>query len=352
MKTRQAVSELTVGVDLGDRKSVLCRLDAQAAVVERRTISTTAEAFHRYFSALPSARVVLEAGTHSPWVSRLLEQLGHEALVANPAALHHAGLAKSDQIDAEKLARWGRADPKMLHPIQHRGVQAQADLALLKARDALVRSRTLLINHVRGSVKSFGARLPSCSAESFARQVEARLPALLYGALAPLLELIASLTQQIRAFDREIEEACEEAYPETAPLRQVAGVGALTALCYVLVLEDPSRFPQRRAVGKYLGLIPRLEESSTWSPELPISKAGNQFCRRLLVQAAHYILGPFGPDTDLRRWGLGLANRGGKSAKKRAVVAVARKLAVLLHRLWTTGERYEPLRHARVLAPA
>jgi transposase len=175
--------------------------------------------------------VVLEAGTHSPWISRPLRHLGHEVLVANPAALRRHRHTKTDAIDAERLARWGRADPTTLAPLQHRGMEAQADLALLKARDAVVRSRTLLINHVRGSVKSFGARLPSCSAESFARAGEGPLPALLFEVLAPVLELIRTLTEQIRAYGREVEEVAEASYPETASLRQVRGVGALTALC-------------------------------------------------------------------------------------------------------------------------
>ena len=129
-------------------------------------------------------------------------------------------------------------------------------------------------------------------------------------------------------------------------LRQVPGVGALTALTYVLTLEDPARFADPRAVGSYLGLRPRQADSGDLSPQLHVTKAGDEMLRRLLVGAAHYILGPFGPDTDLRRWGLGLAARGGKRGKRLAVVAVARKLSVLLLRLWATGEAYEPLRNA------
>jgi transposase len=220
----------------------------------------------------------------------------------------------------------------------------------LKARDALVRSRTLLINHVRGSVKSFGGRIRSCSAAAFARAAEGDVPALMYEALAPVLELIDTLTKQIRDYDAQVEEICEQSYPETSRLRQVAGVGPLTALCYVLVVEDPKRFARARSVGPYLGLVPRQDDSGGYSPQLSISKAGNAFCRRLLVQASHYVLGPFGPDCDLKRWGVAIAARGGKNAKKRAVVAVARKLAVLLCQLWTGGERYAPLYNAELRA--
>jgi transposase len=245
-----------------------------------------------------------------------------------------------------RLTPLGRADVKLLYPIQHRGEQAQVDRAVLQARDVLVGARTTLINCVRGTVKALGQRLPSCAADVFARRVRDAIPAALGPALLPLLDEIAALTERIHAYDRGIEQVADTRYPETARLRQVAGVGGLTALAYVLVLEDPRHFPVPRAVGSYLGLVSQLDDSGDWQPQLPITKAGNALLRRLLVQAAHYILGPFGPDTDLKRWGATLMQRGGKNAKKRAVIAVARKLAVLLHRLWATSAAYEPRRRA------
>jgi transposase len=355
LTTQTMVPETTVGLDLGDRKSAVCQLDGAGNVVDRRVLPTTPAALIRYFSALSPARVVLEVGTHSPWISRLLERLGHEVLVANAARLRGPKRTrrKNDRIDAEALARKGRVDPKLVFPIQHRGEVAQADLVLIRSRDALVRCRTLLVNEVRGVVKSLGARLHKCSAESFHRAVREEIPDVLRGILAGVLSQIEALTKQIRAYDREVERKAEVEYPETARMRQICGVGALTALCFALVIEDPTRFENSRAVGPYLGLVPDLDDSGEEHHELPISKAGDELCRKLLVQAAQYILGPFGPDTDLRRWGLRLAGSGGsKKAKKRAVIAVARKLAVLLHRLWTTGERYEPLHNAERAAAA
>lgn len=343
----QMIPEITVGIDLGDRKSELCRLDRQGAVVERLSLATTPRALEAYFGALSPVRGVLEAGTHSPWTCRLLQRLGHEVIVANPSQLHggkRRSRKKNDRIDAEYLARVGRVDPALLFPVRHRSEPTQADLALIHSRDALVRTRASRVNHVRGTVKAFGARLPSSSTPSFVRQVRAQIPEALHTALLPVLEMIQALTQQIKGYDREIERKAEEDYPGTGALRQVTGVGALTALAYVLVIEDPNRFKKSRSVGSYLGLTPRLDHSGEHAPELPIAKTGDALLRRLLVSSAHYILGPFGPDTDLRRWGLARA-AGGKSAKKRAVVALARKLAVLLHRLWSTGEVYEPLRN-------
>jgi transposase len=207
-----------------------------------------------------------------------------------------------------------------------------------------VRTRTLLVNHVRGAVKATGARLPACSTHSFATKATEHIPAALQEALAPILETIRTLGQQLRQFDAAIERVAANVHPETARLRAVPGIGALTALCYVLTLEDPSRFRSSRAVGSYLGLRPRRDQTGGSDPELRITRAGDPLLRRLLVGSAQYVLGPFGPDTDLRRWGLRLAARGGKNAKKRAVVAVARKLAVLLHHLWVTGAAYRPVR--------
>lgn len=344
--TSVAMPNVTIGLDVGDRYTELCALDAPGTVVETGRIATTLAALERRFASMPPTRVVLESGTHSPWMSRALAGWGHEVIVANArrVQLIAQNNSKSDAVDAELLARLGRVDPKLLAPIHHRGAQAQQDLALLRTRDAIVRARTLMVNHTRGSVKAVGGRLPACSTASFPRQAAAALPAALAPTLTPVLETITTLTMQIAHYDRDVERLVAERYPDAHPLMQIAGVGALTALCFVLTLEAPDRFPTSRAVGSYLGLRPRLRASSTADPECHITKAGDVLLRRLLVGSAQYILGPFGPDTDLRRWGLALAARGRKAAKKRAVIAVARKLAVLLHHLWRSQEHYRPTR--------
>ena len=339
--------ERTVGLDLGDRTSRYCILSQDGTLLEEGQVATTEAALRRHFSPMDRARVALEVGTHSPWVSRLVADCGHEVIVANPRQLRliYENQRKSDRTDAEYLARLARVDPKLLAPITHRGEQAQADLALLRSRDMLVRARADLVNHVRGAVKSVGCRIPKCSTPAFARRAKAHVRELLEATLRPVLSTITQLSEQIHQMDRQIEQVAQSSYPETEVLRQVPGVGGLTALCYVLTLEDPARFPTSRSVGAYVGLVPKRSSSGQRDPELGITRAGDEMLRRLLVQAAHYTLGPFGPDTDLRRFGEKLAARGGKNAKKRAIVAVARKLAVLLHSLWSTGEVYEPLRH-------
>lgn len=335
---------VTIGLDLGDRTSRTCEVNARGVCEREATVPTTRPSLTRYFADRPRARVVCEVGTHSPWVTRLLGALGHEVVVANPSAMF-AGAPRrrrNDRLDAAFLARQGRADVALLHPITHRRAETQQDLAVLRARDQLVAARTKLINHVRGAVKAMGERLSACSAEAFAARAARELPATLVPALMPLLEVIGDLTGRIRQAEAQLATLIRTRHPAAVHLQQPAGVGPLTALAYVLLVEDPHRFRASRDAGPYFGLVPRLDESGASTPQLRISKAGDELGRRLLVSAAQDILGPFGPPCDLRRYGAAIAARGGMNAKKRAVVAVARKLAVLLHRLWITGAPYDP----------
>jgi transposase len=352
MNASKEQPKMTAGLDLGDKYSYLCLIDQESAeVVEEGRLRTTPEALRRRFASHEQPlRIAIEAGTHSPWVSRLLEECGHEVLVANARKLRliYANKQKTDEIDAENLARLARLDPKLLYPVRHRGEDSQAHMAIIRSRQALVGCRTQLVNHVRGAVKSFGARLPKCPARSFHKKnVAEHIPGALWPALEPVLEQIGSLTERIRDYERQLEAISKEHYPETELLRQVEGVGGLTALTFVLTLEDPYRFEKSRAVGAYLGLVPARDQSGDRDPQRRISKEGDEMLRKLLVGSAHYILGPFGSDSDLRRHGEKIASRGGKNAKKRAAVAVARKLSVLLHSLWVSAEVYEPLRNTQ-----
>ena len=354
-KNTMQIPRWTVGLDVGDQYCHLAVVDRAGNLVERLRLKTEEQALRRHFSGPAvsgkTLRVVLEAGPHSHWLSRLIEEEGHEVLVANPRRLKliYSSDSKSDETDAEALARLGRLDPSLLKPIKHRSLKSQADLTLIRSRAVLVRSRTQLVNHVRGVAKGFGVKLPKCSTESFARQVPDQLPESLKPPLMPLLATIQELTQKISWFDRAVEKKAIEEYPVTERLRQPKGVGALTALAYVLVLEDHHRYRNSRMAGAYIGLRPRRSQSGGTDPELRITKVGDRMLRSLLIGSAHYILGPFGEDSDLRRWGLKLAARGGKSAKNKAAVAVARKLATLLHHLWASGDDYEPLRNQRYI---
>lgn len=340
---------VVIGLDLSDKQAHVFAVDGRTGeVLEDGKLATKPAVFEARFRGYGSARVILEAGTHSAWIYELLVKLGHEVLVANPRRLSLITESdkKSDRLDAQMLAELGRTAPQLLSPVWNRGREARGHLTVIRARDLLVQQRTAIVNHVRSTVKTFGARVGSCDARSFHKHAGEEIPDVAMPALKPLLSVLETLEAQIKAYDKQIAELAKTVYPETAQLQQIAGVGPITSLAFVLTIGDPRRFSSSKAVGSYLGLRPRQEDSGKSTPQLRITKAGNGYLRRLLVGSAQYALGPFGPDTDLRRWGLILAERGGKNAKKRAVVAVARKLAVLLHRLWVTGETYEPLRAA------
>jgi transposase len=341
--------QLTIGLDLGDRWSWYCVLNELGDIVLEHRLTTTPEAMKQVFGRMPRSRIALETGAHSPWVSRLLKALGHEVIVAHARNVRLIGESrrKDDRIDARTLARLARVDPQLLSPVQHRSAQAQIHLTVIRARAELVKARTALVNSARGLVKSYGERLPKCGTQQVGQDLAMGLSGELRQALEPLLREVESLNAHIKEYDRRIENMAQKTYPEVALLKQVKGVGDLIALTYVLTMDDPHRFRKSREAGCFVGLQPGRRNSGQSEPQMHISKEGDRYLRTLLVQGAHYILGPFGEDSDLRRWGLKLAQRGGKNAKKRAVVAVARKLAVLLHRLWLGGEVYEPLRNSQ-----
>ena len=336
-----------VGMDLGDLSNHICILNHDGVVLQITSIDNTASGINMFFDQFDIPRKVLiaiETGTHSPWISQVLKARGFRVLVGNARKLRLIwdSTNKTDQRDAQMLARIARFDPDLLSPVHHRSRLAHMDLALLKARDVLVRCRTSLINFVRGTSKTAGVRLRPCSAEAFSKSVIEQLPKELLAAALPCIDSIAELTRKIRHLDSRIETLCTESYPETIALRGITGVGPLTALGYVLTLEDPYRFKKSRDVGPYLGLTPKRDQSGQSDKPLSITKAGNTYLRRLLVNASQYILGPFGPDCDLRRYGLRIASRGGKVAKRKAAVAVARKLAVMMHHLWKNKAEYAP----------
>src|SRR6266513_2729272 len=265
--------KLTLGLDLGDRWSCYCVLDEAGEVLLEQKLPTTPEAMKQTLESIPRSLMALETGTHSPWVSRLLRELGHEVLVAHAQKVELISKSnrKDDRHDARTLARLARIDPELLGPVRHRSA---------KVREVL----------------------------------------------EPLLNEIESLNERIKEYDARMEKSARESYPQVELLKQVKGVGTQIALTYVLTLEDPHLFRRSRDAGCFLGLCPGRRDSGQSQPQMHISKEGDRYLRTMLVQGAHYILGPFEEDSDLRRWGLRLAERGGKNAKKRAVVAVARKL--------------------------
>jgi transposase len=351
-KSQATNRKVTIGMDLGDRSSRYCVLNEEGEVIAEGSAPTTKAGIGKVFGAMPRCRVALETGCHSPWVSRQVHALGHEVIVANPRNVRLIGEStrKDDRLDARTLARLARIDPNLLSPVRHRSVEAQGHLAVIRARRVLVRMRTTLVNAARGLTKSFGERLRKCGTAQVGPLLAAELSPEIRAAVSPLLAEVETLNQCIAAYDRKIEQLAKEHYPEVVRLKQVNGVGTLIALAFVLTVDDPNRFRRSRDLGCYMGLRPGRRNSGKSQPQMHISKEGDSDMRTLLIQGAHYILGPFGSDCDLRRWGLKLAERGGKNAKKRAIVAVARKLAVLLHKLWVSGEAYDPLRNRHQIA--
>lgn len=338
---------ITVGLDMGDKNHSVCVLDASGGVIKQTVISNTSAAIEKFFKPYEAVLIAMEAGTHSAWICRILEKLGHTVLVGNPRKLRAiwSSQVKTDDRDAEMLARIARLDPQLLHPIRPRAMKTQADLMVLKSRDMLVKTRTTLISHARGLVKSMGQRISGCSPECFHLRLRDEMPSDLGPALDPIGKSIEDLTQRIRHLDKVLEQMSAESHPETQVLRAIPGVGPVTALAFILTLEDSSRFKKSREVGPYIGLTPKRDQSGQVDKQLGITKAGNTYLRCLLVGCAQYIMGAFGPDCELRRFGLKLAARGGKNAKRRAAVAVARKLAIMMHQLWKTGAAYDPFYH-------
>jgi transposase len=287
-KSIRKVQSLTIGMDLGDKTSRFCAIDSAGDVVNEGGVATTRKAISEKFTGVKGCRIAIEVGTHSPWVSRLLLELGHEVIVANPRQLKAIteSSRKSDKVDAETLARLARVDPTLLRPVRHRSERAQMDLMVIRARAALVQARTSLVNTARGLVKATGERIPKVDAEGLGMENASGLPEALQEVLRPLLETVEALTAKIKAADKEVERIARTRYSETELLTQVSGVGTLIALTFVLTVEDKDRFAKSRDVGCFIGLRPRRQDSGERRPQLPITKEGDLYLRALLVQSA------------------------------------------------------------------
>jgi transposase len=342
---KNEIPQITIGVDLGDTKHLFHVLDQAGKQIERGSIPNSKAALWQLARSYPGARIAIEVGTHSPWISRLLIAEGCEVFVANARKLRaiYQNERKCDELDAKMLAKIARLDPELLSPVTHISAKAMTDRLVLGSREQLVEHRKALIQSARSSVKSLGHRISSCSSACFPKTARKALDSqadVLRG-IEPLLSAIGSMSASIRELDEEIERLGREEYEVTGQMRQITGVGPITALAFVLAVEDPWRIGKTRDIGAYFGIVPRRDQSGGIDKSLGISKTGNAYVRKLLVQCAQYILGAHGPDCDLRRFGLKLAERGGKAHKKKAIVAVARKLAVLLLSLWKSGEEYQ-----------
>jgi len=333
------------GIDLHAEYSQICILDDEGEVMGTSRVRTSQKALEKFFSRDPM-RVAMEAGGTSPWVSRLLGSLGHEVVVCSPrrVRLIAESTLKNDTVDAEVLARLVRLDPEFLKPIQHRSEQAQLLRGNLKVRSAMVEARTKWINTIRGLLRSFGYKVSGKAPHSFAERVDRmKLSSELRAVIEPLLQQLDLLSGEIERRNEHLEEMVKD-LPEVAHLRKIPGVGPVVATYFVLTIDDPDRFKYSRDVAAFFGLRPSMRESASTTHFGRITKEGDPEMRRLLVQAAHACL-LTKADSELKRWALALAQRKGKG---KAVVALARKLAVLMHRLWVTGEVYQAFPNTEV----
>lgn len=345
MKNSTNYRGMTVGLDVGDRRTRYAVLDREGKLIAEDQFKTNRVTTAEVADEFAGATIILEVGAHSRWISQVFEAAECKVYVANARQIKliYASVDKDDRLDALRLAKLGMFDPELLKPIEHRSDDSQADLEVLKARALLVRLRASVVNHIRGVLKSFGLKPPKCTTRTFAKKLREMVPESLELSIGMLLDQLDDLTARIGEFERKLEAISEKKYSGKIE-RQVNGVGLLSGLTFILTIGDPGRFKKSRDVGSYLGLRPKRHESGEKKPDLRTTRTGDRFLRTYLVQSANYILGPFGTDCKLRRWGLAKAE-GGKSNRKRAVIAVARKLSVLLHRLLVTGEVYDPMRN-------
>ena len=338
---------LTIGIDLGARNSAYCVQTPDREIATEGTLEINRDELGTLLEQHPGARIVIEASGPSRWVRDFAQELGHEVLVANPREFRVIAEShkKTDRNDARVLARFGQVFPELLHPVQLRGVETQLVRNMLTSRDLCVAQRTKHINLVRALVRNLGHSLPSGSAAAFHRTMKPLIPEELRPLTDPHFHLLEVLSDSISGYDRKLENYAKKVFSEAGILRQVTGVGLITALAFVVTIEDPARFARSRDVGAYAGLVPKARSSGGKTPELSVSKRGDKIMRRLLVGAAAYIVRSSSPDCDLKRYGERLQGRGGQAARGKARIAVARKLAVLLHQLWITGEVYDPDRN-------
>jgi len=343
IEVSQKRCELWIGLDLSDKTSDFCVIDADGKVIERGKIKNRAKDMALFAGRFAGAQLALECGSQA-WIPEVLAEHGLDVTVCDPGCLSDLLRLgrKNDRNDAEALARRLRADPEMLRPVTPKSPEQRLELSVVRMRETMVNARVALVQLARAKAKEFGVLLAACETDQMSQELEMVDGPLgeVLGYLKPTLDAI---TATIEELDQKIEEMAVK-HQGTKRMTQVNGVGNLTALTLCLVLGEAGRFLKSRDVGAYLGLVPRQMQSGLSSPNLGISRRGDRYMRVLLVQCAHVILQDRAKDSDLKRYGARVMARNGGNRKK-AAVAVARKLAVLLHRLWVSGEKYEPLRN-------
>lgn len=334
-----------IGIDLGDKTNEVCILNNQGQTVDTFKIENNADAFTLLFKKYPKASYAIEVGSHALWIHDLAIACGVQMYVANPRKTNLIGSSKSknDKVDAALLAKLLKSDPDLLFPVTLRDIKTQKDFCLVKSRDSLVSARGDLIRHIRGIIKPFGIILPdSVTVDNFHETITEHVSAKDFPAIPWLVESIKVMSKNIKVMDKQLNKLINTKYPEAINLQTIPGVGPITAISFLLIIGNPKRFNKSRIVGSYLGLVPKQNQSGSMDKSLGITKTGNPLLRRLLVNCAHRTLGVFGKDSQLRRFGekiMGDTNN--KIRKKKAVVAVSRKMAVLMHSMLISGHEFK-----------
>ena len=344
----------TIGADVSDRTTKICVMTkadgGERRIVVETTCATTKAGFEEAFSKFDrSWPVVFETGTHCRWMDRLFRRMGFKTIVGNPGKIPSITKSntKNDRNDARELARLAIADPAMLHPVFLRDEVYQQMLRFHHARNVLISQRTQTINQIRGFAKSMGYRIECSSTGRFHEQRKAGWPNELEECTWPLMGVLKAINLKIKAYDKLIARLAER--PEFKPMiervRVVYGVGTIGSTVFVAAIGGrPDRFDRVRDIGPYFGMIPKQDQSGDDDKQLHITHAGPEIVRTALVECAGVVMMEKSKDTDLKLKGLRIAMRGGKIARKKAKVAVARGLAVAMLALLQHPEReYVPL---------
>lgn len=342
-----------IGVDVSDRESKICVMNRDCgmnSVIIETTCATTKEGFGECFDKFDrSWPVVFETGTHCRWMKQHFESLGFSTVVANPAEVKLIvdSNAKSDKSDARKLARLALAGFDLLKPVKLRDEIYQRMLRYHESRLLLIECRNSMICQVRCYAKSCGFRIPECAAEKFHETDKSLWPTEFEQMIWPTMDAIKTLNQKIAAFNVMIKELAEQpAFKKQVDrAREVHGVGLIGATVLIAAIGgDVDRFEHARDIGPYIGMVPKKSQSGDSDPQLGMTKAGNELVRKVLVECANVVMKSNARDTDLKLKGLRISSRGGKIARKKAKIAVARGIAVQIVALLKYPERpYIPL---------
>ena len=344
----------TIGIDVSDGTSRICmmtKVNGERRVIEEKTVKTSKAGFREYLADKDrSVPIAFETGTHCRWMRDLMAgELGFRVYVANPGKLPTITKSntKNDRNDARELARLLLADPEMLHPVELRGEAYQTMIRYAKARDAAMGARTKFTNMIRGFAKAMGERIEDCEPEKFVELNRSEWPTELRNIVLPLVKVLKETNAAIRRYEKMMRNLAKrpEFKDKVERVQEVYGVGDIIGSVFVAVIGgDVSKFTKARDVGPLLGFTPKQDQSGTVDKQLHATKAGDKLMRRLLVEGANVVLKRNSRDTDLKLRGLRISLRGGKIAKAKAKIAVARGLAVTMTALLMKPDmEYVPL---------